>query len=170
MNGMSVRANLALKDIEKARHDLAEGIEELNFMIGDGAVNHKKMYDDLNMKYREIIEEVGPRDDEDMNDRSYSDIQKMQYLKTLVSGEAEKTIANLEITSENFEKAWKILTARYENKRAIRDTHLELLLKLPNISFDSSSNLREYFDRSRECIELLERSNLTLFAHEKIAK
>lgn len=193
MNNLKMRAKLALKDIEKLRHDLAEGMEELNFMSGDGANVHQKLYDDFIMKYREISEEVsfGAREDTEMSslklkpisiptfsgtfktwptfsglfktmvidNRSLNNIQKMQYLKTLVTGEAEKSIANIEITSANFEKAWTILNTRYENERAIRDAHLELLLKLPNMSFVSSNTLREYFDRSKECIELLKETS-----------
>lgn len=82
-------------------------------------------------------------------------IQKMQYLKTNVSGEAAKLISNIDVTADNFDIAWKLLIERFENKRAIRDTHLELLLKLPDMKFENSGDLQEYYDKSKECIELL---------------
>lgn len=47
------------------------------------------------------------------------DIQKMQYLKSSVRGDAAKLISNLEITNDNFSLAWQLLNNRYDNKRAL---------------------------------------------------
>lgn len=90
-----------------------------------------------------------------MDEPAYNDIERMQYLKTSIGGEAAKLISNMEITAANFGKAWTILTDRFENKRAIRDAHLEQLLELPAMTRESSSQLRNVYDKSKECIELL---------------
>lgn len=90
-----------------------------------------------------------------INNSALDNIQKMSYLKTSVSGEAAKLIANIDVTAENFEKAWKLLIERFENKRAIRNTHMELLLKLPDMKVENTGELREHLDKTKECMELL---------------
>ena len=83
-------------------------------------------------------------------------IQRMQYLKTSVSAEAAKLIANMDIIEGNFAKVWTILTDRYDNKRAMRDAHLETLFELPDMTFESAHELRDLYDKSKECIQLLQ--------------
>lgn len=90
-----------------------------------------------------------------IDNRKLNDVQRMQYLKTTVSGEAAKLIANMGIMDDKFEAAWNILVERFENKRAIRDAHLELLLKIPEMRFEASGELREYYDKAKESVELL---------------
>lgn len=85
-----------------------------------------------------------------------NNIQRMQYLKTSVSGEALQLISNMDISEENFNKAWKILVDRYENKRAMRETHLDALFTLQFMTSESAHELRELYDNSKECIELLQ--------------
>lgn len=54
-----------------------------------------------------------------------SEIQKMHYLKTSVSGEAEKLLAHLRIDNGNYRKAWEILTDRYDHQRFLVNTQLK---------------------------------------------
>lgn len=77
----------------------------------------------------------------------------MQYLKTSITGEAAKLISTI---ADNFKKAWMILVNRFENKRAIRDAHVETMLQLPTITKETSMQLREFYDKSKECVELLD--------------
>lgn len=63
-----------------------------------------------------------------LNNGSIDNIQKLQYLKTHVANDAAKLIHKLEITSDNFIIAWKLLTDRFENKRALCNRHLNELL------------------------------------------
>lgn len=88
-------------------------------------------------------------------DKSYTDIERMQYLKTSITGEAAKLISTMEVTGDNFTKAWTILVNRYENKRAIRDAHVGALLDLPSITKELPVELRKAYDKSKECVELL---------------
>lgn len=90
-----------------------------------------------------------------INERAYNNIERMQYLKTSLNGDAARSIVNMEIIDENFSKAWRILTNRYENKRAIRDAHLETLHKLPYVNTEAAHELRSSYNKSKECVELL---------------
>lgn len=87
--------------------------------------------------------------------QSLSDIQRMQYLKTVVEDEAERAIASLRITEENFQKAWTILKERFDNKRAIIDKQIKKAMDLERVQHISAQQLRNFHDQSKECYALL---------------
>lgn len=87
--------------------------------------------------------------------RSLTDVQRMQYLKSVVTDEAERAIASLNITGENFEIAWKILTERFDNKRAIIDNQIIKAFELEKVHGNSAQHLRKFHDQSKECYALL---------------
>lgn len=80
-----------------------------------------------------------------IDEKSYIDIQRMQFLKTSITGEAAKLVS----TAENFKEAWAILVNRYENKRAIRDSHIEMLLEIPIVTKETSMHLRGIRQKQR---------------------
>lgn len=69
------------------------------------------------------------------NDR-ISAIQKFQYFKSTLQGEAAQVIAGLQTTGENYENAWELLIKSYDNSKIIINTHLTQLLELPTITRD----------------------------------
>lgn len=79
----------------------------------------------------------------------------MQFLKSLVSSDAAKVIAKMEIIGDNFELAWELLTNRFNNKRAICNIHLETLMNQQNLTSESAFHLKRFHDVSRECAGLL---------------
>src|SRR5215472_15024419 len=60
-----------------------------------------------------------------------SNIQKFHYLITALKGEPKQLIANLAITSDNFDVAWKLITGRYNNKKLIAMQHINHLMHVP---------------------------------------
>ena len=63
-----------------------------------------------------------------------NNIDKMNYLKSLVEGPAASAIKGLPLTSANYKMARDILEQRYGNKQLIISAHMDNLLKLPVIS------------------------------------
>jgi len=59
-----------------------------------------------------------------------SDIQKFFYLRSCLSGDAEKVIHCLQTTAENYQVAWKSLTTRYDNKRVLIQVRVKALFDL----------------------------------------
>ena len=55
---------------------------------------------------------------------SLPEIQTFHYLKSSLSGEAERLISNLPMTASNYTSAWKLLVERYENKRLTAASHI----------------------------------------------
>lgn len=80
------------------------------------------------------------------NNSSLSAAMKMQHLKTLLTGEAANIISTLTITDANYSRAWELLTARYDNKRALISHQLNKLAAIPNVSQDSVDKIRTMRD------------------------
>ncbi|XP_046751333.1 uncharacterized protein LOC124414434 [Diprion similis] len=62
--------------------------------------------------------------------KDLSELEKFQYLKSAVEGDAADLISNLAPSDGSFNSAWLLLIARYENKRLIVKSHLERVLAL----------------------------------------
>jgi len=85
-----------------------------------------------------------------------SAVEKLHYLKSQVTGEAARYIANIPVTSENFSRAWDALTARYENKRVILTTYLDRLFSIKPIAQKSSAELKSMLATVKEVIGALQ--------------
>lgn len=66
-------------------------------------------------------------------DTSTSKVEKLHYLKSCLKGEAELLVRNLPTTDENFERAWKVLTDYYENKRLLTRSYLAQFTSLQKL-------------------------------------
>lgn len=49
------------------------------------------------------------------NNTNLSDVQKLHYFKTSVTAEAKSLMKHIQVTSDNYTHAWKILKKRYGN-------------------------------------------------------
>lgn len=71
-----------------------------------------------------------------IENKSLSDAQRMQVLKTNLGGEAEGLITDLTISNADFTSAWERLTHRYENKRLLVFQHLRKIITQPIVKHD----------------------------------
>lgn len=71
------------------------------------------------------------------------DLEKFQYLRSALIGEAAELIRYLTPHPSSYEAAWKLLNARYENKRLILTAHLDRLLTLKPMPSRKSSRLNK---------------------------
>jgi hypothetical protein len=56
------------------------------------------------------------------------DVERFEYLKTSLEGEALSLISHLALTAANYSSAWDILRARYGNKRDLARIHFDALV------------------------------------------
>ena len=92
-----------------------------------------------------------------VHDSDCSNVQKMTYLKSLLSGPAAATISGFKISDENYKLAIDLLKERYDNKQLLISTHMNNLLKLePVTSLDEILLLRQIYDRVESQIRSLE--------------
>lgn len=70
------------------------------------------------------------------------DVERFEYLKTSLEGEALSLIAHLPLTSANYNKAWEVLRARYGNKRDLARIHLDALLTPHTVKCNDASSIK----------------------------
>ena len=64
------------------------------------------------------------------NNRELSNIDKMNYLKGLITCNAARAISGLPMTSQNYEKAIEILKERFGRNQVLINAHMESLSKI----------------------------------------
>lgn len=87
---------------------------------------------------------------------SLSAIQKLHYLKSSVTGETERLLLHLNIDDSNYDKAWTILTDRYDHKRILVDAQLKLFFGQPVIQTESVDAIKKLLDTSSEVLHSLQ--------------
>lgn len=89
------------------------------------------------------------------NSANINQVEKFCRLKTILKGEALTIISHYNITEENYEAAWSSIKNRYDNKRALVNHELKLLLNQPRLSSESPQKLKQMLDLTNECLNAL---------------
>lgn len=90
------------------------------------------------------------------NNKSLSDVEKLQYLRNYVEDEPLRMINHLQITSDNYNIAFQLITQRYDNSRKLVDTYLDIIFNHPIASSKSSNSIKSFYDSIQECLQGLE--------------
>lgn len=96
------------------------------------------------------------------NQLDLNNIEKLQYLKSAVTGEAENKIKHISITDGNYDRAWNLLQSAFSDKRLIISRHLSLLLRLPVQEKESAEGLRRLADEAQQHLESLKTLEVNL--------
>ncbi|XP_012543645.1 uncharacterized protein LOC105841073 [Monomorium pharaonis] len=80
-----------------------------------------------------------------INDASLSPVEKLQYLKTSLTGSAASLLKNTTIQAENFQKSWDALIAFYENKRVLVHAALNSLFSIRRMVKESAGELEKLY-------------------------
>lgn len=89
------------------------------------------------------------------NNSSLDNVQRLQYLKSYLSGEAEQLVRYVQVSDANYAKCWKVIEERYSNKKYLSHCILTRLLSQRNASTESASYLKELIDTSSDCLNAL---------------
>ncbi|XP_060868578.1 uncharacterized protein LOC132943558 [Metopolophium dirhodum] len=87
------------------------------------------------------------------------DVEKFEYLKTSLEGEALSLVSHLSLTSANYQSAWKILRSRYGNKRDLARIHLDALLAPQKVTFANAASIKHVINIIQEHIAALDNLN-----------
>lgn len=87
---------------------------------------------------------------------SLSNVQKLQYLRGCLSGEANDVVNSLEISDLNYDVAWRLLKKRYDNKRVIVHTHIKHIVELLSMTKENACELRQIADVATKHIHALQ--------------
>ncbi|XP_037944400.1 zinc finger protein 729-like [Teleopsis dalmanni] len=80
------------------------------------------------------------------------DVERMQYLKGSLRGEAARLINHLTITANNYTAAVELLKQRYNNPAILVDNLINKLLSLRAIRNENAQDLKTVVDSSREVL------------------
>ena len=81
----------------------------------------------------------------------------MNYLVSLLEGEASECIKGLPLSNENYESARDILSRRFGDKQTLISAHMDALLGLESVENDEDiKGLRKLFDRIESQVRSLE--------------
>ncbi|XP_029674246.1 uncharacterized protein LOC115242242 [Formica exsecta] len=89
-------------------------------------------------------------------DSSIAQVEKMHYLKTCLKGEAELLIRNIATTGDNYDSAWEMLSAYYENTRLLVRAYLANFLSLQKMRSESPGDLRKILHCLKATVSSLE--------------
>ena len=79
--------------------------------------------------------------------RDISDVEKFNYLRMYLKGEALRAIDGLAVTNENYSEAYEILEKRFGNKQIIVNSHMEELCNIDDVTDDDDTKgLRRLYD------------------------
>jgi hypothetical protein len=73
---------------------------------------------------------------------SLGKIQNYHYLVSSLPGEAKQMTANLTVSENNFNHAWDLIVAGYNNPKIICAKHSKSLLNLPHVPKEDASQHR----------------------------
>ncbi|GFY76700.1 DUF1758 domain-containing protein [Trichonephila inaurata madagascariensis] len=94
------------------------------------------------------------------NNQNLTGAQKLQYLKGVLKGDAQKIVHLLPITDGNFQIAWDLLKERYFHKREILSSLMKKLMNISPITCESHAQILKLVDSTKECVRLLETLDL----------
>lgn len=79
-----------------------------------------------------------------------SDVDKLHYLKSALTGDAANKIKFLAIDGVNYSHAWELLERSYEVKRVLISRHLSMILNLPVLDKESTNGLSKLADDAQQ--------------------
>ncbi|XP_038106215.1 uncharacterized protein LOC119765979 [Culex quinquefasciatus] len=84
-----------------------------------------------------------------------SSVQKFQYLKSVLKGDAARRIQNLDVNTANYTLAWNIVKKKYDDKNLLLKQHYMALLSIPSVHKESSTALSELADEFEKRVGVL---------------
>ncbi len=91
-----------------------------------------------------------------------SNVDKFNYLKSLLVGPAQGVIAGLALTGPNYQQAIELLRKRFGNWQVVISSHMEALTKIPKIASGSEiKKLRHLYDVVKANVSGLESMEIT---------
>lgn len=80
---------------------------------------------------------------------------KLQYLKSALTGEAASKVKIFAVDGANYAKAWEVLTRAYEVKHLLIARHLSLLFNMPSLDRETTVGLTKLVDDAQQHVASL---------------
>lgn len=89
-----------------------------------------------------------------------NNINKYHYLRSSLEGGAALVIKSIEFCSDNYDAAWDLLCARFNNNKLLINNHIRALFSLESIVRESDTSLRFVIDHVSKNLRALENLGL----------
>ncbi|XP_052745046.1 uncharacterized protein LOC128199462 [Bicyclus anynana] len=89
------------------------------------------------------------------NNETLDSVQKLHYLKSHLTDEAEQLIRHTPITGANYGQCWSLLEQRYNNRKFLANNILKRLFGIKHINLESASGLKVLIDTTIDCLNAL---------------
>ena len=89
------------------------------------------------------------------NNPRISNVEKFYYLKACLKGRAAEAISSIQVTNENYDDAWDILSQRFENKKLSVFSHVAAIVDFPNLTKENVTSLRNLYDEAERRLRAL---------------
>ena len=81
-----------------------------------------------------------------------SNVEKFNYLSSVLEGPAASSIEGFSLTNENYEAAIKLLKDRFANPQIVVSSHMDALLKIKAVEdLNDLTSIRSLFDKIETC-------------------
>ncbi|XP_075217943.1 uncharacterized protein LOC142322754 [Lycorma delicatula] len=87
---------------------------------------------------------------------SLNEMQKLYYLKSVLTGDSAAILHSLEGSAENYKTAWELLQSRYENKQYLVNKHVKALFGLNKVDKESAKLITQSVDNTQKHLRVLE--------------
>jgi len=91
-----------------------------------------------------------------------SEVDKLHYLKSALTGEAANKIQIFSVDGTNYSNAWELLERAYEVKRILISRHLSMMLNLPVLDKETTGGLMKLADDAQQHIASLNSLGVTV--------
>ncbi|XP_055678141.1 uncharacterized protein LOC129786910 [Lutzomyia longipalpis] len=93
--------------------------------------------------------------------KGLSNVQKFQYLKAQLSGEAASIVKHIAVTDDNYLLAWNLLEERFEKKQSIVSQYLRTFLEQSSVPDANPKLLRSLYNTTHGVIQALDAMDCT---------
>ena len=90
------------------------------------------------------------------NDNTLSTVHKFQYIKGLLSGDAELLVRHLAITSDNYQKTLDELNKNYNNKRIMFSQKMTSFMNQKELHIENQHDIRQLLSFSRATMHVMD--------------
>ncbi|XP_011261599.1 uncharacterized protein LOC105254544 [Camponotus floridanus] len=142
-NKLKGESFIAPKDETQPEHSLKTSLPRIKLQMFSGDYGDWPAFRDI---FQSIIGD----------NPSVCNVEKLHYLRTSLTGPAEKMIRSLPIVGGNYERAWSILSAHYENKRELIRANFAAYTAAPKMKAATASELSRIFNVATTAINAQE--------------
>lgn len=89
------------------------------------------------------------------NNKMLDNAQKLYYLKGYLTGDAERLLRNINVTSDNYTASWAKLEEMYNNKRFLANGVLKRLFNQKSLTVESATEIKRLLSTTSDCLGLI---------------